>query len=138
MKNYGDASPEFLATFIFINGVDADQQTPKNNALIVTFNYKTHFSYYINYQTCIIYVFQCIIINFYKFTQKLKKVYNNKKVYKKLGIFEVDVVEWVFWCRPVIVEETLVLLDWFGDNVILREFKKKDFDFLTSEKEEEF
>lgn len=44
MKNYGDVSPEFPTTFIFVNDANAALQIPKNNALIITFNYQTHFS----------------------------------------------------------------------------------------------
>lgn len=43
LNKYGVVSPNFLVTFIFVNGANVDRQDPKNNALIITFNYETHF-----------------------------------------------------------------------------------------------
>lgn len=44
LKKYRDASSKFPTTFIFVNDANADYQTPKNNALIFTFNYEKYFS----------------------------------------------------------------------------------------------
>lgn len=40
LKKYGDASSIFFAIFIFVNDVNANRQDPKNNALIITFNFE--------------------------------------------------------------------------------------------------
>lgn len=80
LKNSRDASPKFPATFSLLIGGNADDKNPKTNALIIIFNHQTCFSVFISYHSCKNYIFLNIIINFYSFMQKLKKVYKHKKL----------------------------------------------------------